>query len=357
MDRDKRPSPGTPPPMRPLLSRLPGPFLPPVHNRKPFRHPVYPLVRLKEKRKKMTIALGVLCSDGVVLGTDLEYTQQYAAMPGQKMFWLPEIIGAGYFVLIAVAGNPDSAKTFVDTLSVVLSDRFPDGAALLRDIKGAIRDGLRHMWLEHIDAAPANERSDLQCDLLIAVRAESGCHLFRTNRTMLVEEKFSACHGVGMYVARLLTDLLLGWGCSPTVELASQVIAYTIKAAKDHIQYVGKGSDIHILPQSGLAYSLLSPERKIVENHFDELFAGLRNLLACVDGTDVSVDQIESRLDGIKNSVLKLKEDQLNRVERRLRMKSRRSPTPSTPPDPQSTTTDQLRPQPSPELPEATDES
>jgi hypothetical protein len=55
----------------------------------------------------VTIALGVLCSDGVVLGTDLEYTQEYISMPGQKMFWLPkELLNSNYFVIIAAAGSP-----------------------------------------------------------------------------------------------------------------------------------------------------------------------------------------------------------------------------------------------------------
>jgi len=235
-------------------------------------------------------------------------------MPGQKMFWLPENPNANYFVLIAAAGNPYSAKTFVDTLRELLLQQIPSGKASLADVKRAIKGALKQLWFEHIDPAPENERHGLGCDLLIAVRLDMELHLYQNNRTLLVEEKQRACNGVGLYLARFLTDFLLDR--RPSVGLAEQVVAYIIWATKENIQHVGKGSDIHILPVSGLSYSLVKPDRQDVEARFAELFSRMRDVIACAS-SDGFEENVQMRLDFLRETVEGLRAAQKKRRQRR----------------------------------------
>lgn len=160
---------------------------------------------------------------------------------------------------------------------------------------------------------------------------------------MLIEENRFACNGTGMYVGRVLTDLLLRWGSSVTVELASQIVAYAIKVAKDHAQYVGKGSDVQILPASGLAYSLIKSERKIVEDHFDDFFDALRDVVTGVDSEWISDERLTASFASLRAAIDKLRVARTARVERRARQKAYR---PKSSPSARSPTDGQSDPQP-----------
>jgi hypothetical protein len=297
----------------------------------------------------MTIALGVLCSDGVVIGVDLEYTQDFMSSTGPKIFWLPKNLDSRYFVLIAASGNPDSAKEFVEYLDSHLAERFPSGVATLKEIKVAIRDSLKRIWFEHIDSAPANERRGLACDFLIAIRVGTKINLFRTNRTMMPEIKDWACSGLGLYLANYLVDRILPR--HPTTALAAQVVSHVIDAAKEHIQFVGKGSDIHVLPRVGLAYGLT--EREKAEVGFNNLFGAFRQIIGCADPADASDELLESRIARLKSAIETLRSDQTRRVESRLQMKRAIEGLR----DLQLTRDDQSPPPPLPESPGGSNES
>jgi hypothetical protein len=299
----------------------------------------------------MTIALGVMCDGGAVIGVDLEYTQDWMSSPGQKIFWLPKHLDSRYFVLIGAAGNPDSAKEFMTYLEEQLDERFPTHIASPKELKTTIRDSLKHIWFEHIDSAPANERRGLACDFLIALRVETSVYLFRTNRTMMISVKDWACLGAGLYLANYLVDRVLPR--HPTTELAAQVVAHVIAAAKEHVQFVGKGSDIHILPRIGLSHGLGWAEREKVEAGFIQLFGAFRSLIGCADPADASDDLLNSRLASFRSVIEQLRSEQAGRVEARvIRTQALEDLIRHQP-----TTADPLRPQPSPESPGESDVS
>jgi len=265
----------------------------------------------------VTIALGVLCTDGAVIGIDLEYTQDFMSSAGQKIFWLPTSLGSQYFILIGAAGNPDSAKEFVGYLEEQLAERFPTHVASLKEVKAAIKDSLKYMWFEHVDSAPANERRALGCDFLVAIRVGIDVWLFRTNRTMMVAVKNWACLGMGLYLANYLVDRVLPR--YSTIELAAQVVAHVIAAAKEHVQFVGKGSDIHMLPRTGLSYGLSWDEQEKVEAGFTQLFGEFRGIIGCADPAAATDRLLDSRLTSLRSVIETLRRDQVERVDVRLK--------------------------------------
>jgi len=264
----------------------------------------------------VSIAFGVKCSNGIVLGVDLEYSQDLSSMPGQKMFWLPKT-EADYFVLIAAAGNPDTTKTFMEVLESELAVQIPHGHTSWTQLKGVIKSCLKYVYSEHVDAAPRDERASLGCDLLVALRILNETRLYHSNRTMLVEEKGTYCHGVGLYAARCLSDIFLDWRAHIHVSAAAQIVAFIVAEAAEHIQSVGKGSDIHTLPNEGPAYSLLRWERDEVNSGFGILMRAFQGCLSQIGGGGKSF-LYPHYLDEFKKAIDKLRESQAKREEERL---------------------------------------
>ena len=59
----------------------------------------------------MSVAFGIPCTDGVVIGVDLQYTKDVVKTAGPKLFPLYKFYdGKTYSVLIAGVGNSISAK-------------------------------------------------------------------------------------------------------------------------------------------------------------------------------------------------------------------------------------------------------
>ena len=307
----------------PFRYRFPLPLKPKL----PLKHVRYPCGHEELRPKDMSIGIGVKCLDGVVLGVDLEYTQVSSSMPGQKMFWLPKFDGANYFALVAASGNPDSTKTFIEYLDEELS--LLGTVAEWKSLKRAIGASLKRVYLEHIDIAPRNERTDLGLDLLLALRVNNDTKMYRTNRTMLVEEEGTYVQGVGLYSGRPLVDLFLGYRPMISVGTASQIVTCIVSLAKEHTQYVGKGSDIHILPNQGLAYSILKPERKEIDEDFSDLISSLRSCIAELSPPGgFSYPNCISRFG---QSVENLRNNQIAREQRRLARRQAGPPSPQSP--------------------------
>lgn len=257
----------------------------------------------------MTIALGLLCSDGVVLGADLQYSTDFIKTAGRKIFIVPS--GPNYKIIVAGSGNSDSVKKCVEVIGDHLLDQ--DSSPTLRELKEQIEACLAKVYREHLDFAPEEQRRDLDCELILGVWMESQVYLFRTNRTMLIEEREYACVGMGLYLAHYALAQLLHLALS--VDLGSQIVTHVIAASKDYIEGIGKGTDIHILRNDGFHESLIKPEKKKVEEQFEQLFKAFRGIVSCAE-TWNSQDTLELWIAAIKRAVEALRNSQEEHRER-----------------------------------------
>jgi hypothetical protein len=268
----------------------------------------------------MTIALGVVCSDGVVLGTDLMYsTGGFLQTPGQKIFVLKPSYDPrlNYSVVIAGSDNSDSAKYAVERMDEILADRFTGVTPTVKQIKACLTDALIEMFAEHIKPAPPDERKAIRPDLLVAIRVGRECRLYRQNRTMLVEERNFACRGIGLYLANYILDVLLDR--NPTVQRAAQIVSYVIGAASEYLQGIGKGSDIHILDASGTHWGLHAPQVREIQAEFAALLGSFRYLVEYVDSRSISEEFLPSALERLGDKVKNLRALQEGRIELRLK--------------------------------------
>jgi hypothetical protein len=234
------------------------------------------------------------------------------------MFWLCP--GRPYSVLIAASGSPDSAKQVVELAEESILAKFPDSVPTPRNIRSCIEDALREVYFGHIDMAPANERAAMRCDLLVGIRVGQEVQLLYSNRTRLIKEKDTKAFGIGLYFSNYALSQLLP--LIPTVEVASQIVAYVISLAKNYVEGIGHGSDIHMLRSNGVHDSFMLPEREDIERRFQELFRMVPHLISCVDPGSVMDENVSRRADWLMAEKWKLRDLQKKRQERRIEMRN-----------------------------------
>ena len=258
----------------------------------------------------MTIAIGVLCDNGVVLGCDLQHSTDIIKTAGPKLFIIPP--GKNHSVLITGAGNSDSMKKAAQLIHDRISDADDSGG--ISDVyamRGHIEAALEELYSKYIYFAPQEHCSTLDVSLLLAIRVNTETALFRTNRNMLIAEDRYACVGMGMYLGHYALSTMLGW--RPPVEVAAQVVTYIVSQAKEYIEGVGKGSAVQMLHADGLHDSLLLPDRDEVEEMFQEFYEGVRTIIASTDKDMVMDAWLSDHFDRLHLTVKKLRSAQQKR--------------------------------------------
>src|ERR1700683_2166386 len=125
--------------------------------RPPLKHRRYPW---NPRRSRVTLAIGVVCEDGLVLGTDLQYTGSYEKFPGKKLWHIcPE--RHPYIVLVG-AGNPTS----IDHVKRIGETEIRKGFGAREDITYAFEIGLRSLYTLHIEPAPKEVQEKLEVWLM-----------------------------------------------------------------------------------------------------------------------------------------------------------------------------------------------
>src|ERR1700682_2543982 len=204
------------------------------------------------KRRTMTVALGFLCHDGIVLCSDRQITKGEMKYEEQKICG---ISGNGYKIAFTYAGDPDQMKRVHQDFNRKLNFRAPE-PILVQSI-------LEDLLLEtHVRLG---EEMNLEC--LCAVSSSDGTEtLFRTNNKK-VSPGYQECLGVG---ESALIHYILGLLPEPVSQTheASLLGIYLIVQVKRNTDGCGGRTDLAILRKG----EWNSPPRVIDEIELD-LFA------------------------------------------------------------------------------------
>lgn len=330
----------------PILDSHAGPYR--------IRHDLHRVVPLKHRRysKRMTLALGILCRGGVVLGVDTEIGVDGGKIGGPKIqvFWrsLPD-----YNVVSASAGHADSIETARVEIEESLDRLDKTKRPAVKEIRRAISEALQRVYTQHIDPLPSlEERNFMDFTLLLAIRVGRSARLFRTNRAQVVEQDNRWCMGSGKEFADYLFDTLLD--NHPSFELAAQLAAYVIDVTKDHIDGVGHISDVHVIEANGNHWSLYAPQIQQIETAFAEFFKTLRSVIDTADPRFTSEESVPIMLGFLGDRIRDLRTAQNERMELRARIQASIEANLQ---DPQPTTGDPRSQRPSRESPSVSDES
>jgi len=252
---------------------VPRPVFPSI-----WRHPPRPLKqRHKRYPRAMTIALGVLCSDGVVLATDTQYSVgAVLKYEGLKLF---RASTGDCQVIIAACDNADVFRRAIEVVQEELRHSLRDRQPTVDIVRLAIEAALAKFFKKFIDRIPSDERGQFDFQLIIGISAKSEkARLFHSNRSMLVDDYHCACLGEGQYIAEYAIELVVP--LKPSVERAKCLAAYIVSAAKKYIQSVGGQSKVYAIHNDGGDSMLLPFEIEELEECFNQVIPAFQFALS-----------------------------------------------------------------------------
>ncbi len=216
----------------------PTPFRYPLPQ--PIPHRPRPLPQVYAKR--MTIALGVLARDGVVLAADTEYTWGYLKTSGEKIRSAECACGA-----LAMAGAGDAGY-----LGAVCDDLVAEFQSYGKNVpvprmKARFEGILVEFHKKHV--VPYGDSSSVAFWLLLAFQRGRASYLWSTCNGAMMRRAPYASIGLGCEYADALLGQMFG---DPAiglndVSLASRVAAYAVHQTKENVQNCGKKTSLVIL--------------------------------------------------------------------------------------------------------------
>jgi hypothetical protein len=230
----------------------------------------------------MTIAAGFVCSDGLVLCADTQYSSAAVKVSRTKLWQAPSGRCA-----IAAAGDEVLMKEVAETILAMV-----DGESTLEEAKEAIEQTMESIYTRHID--PSNDPNYV-VQVLVAIHASDGAAIFGHSRWAATAITRAACIGTGEVLGNYVLDRL--WGNEPRPSMAASIVAaHLLQVAKKHDPWCGLASEIVVLPNVGRAY-LQSPRNiQNLEQFFDSVDVVLKPLLFAIPDSRNSADVIEDRL-------------------------------------------------------------
>jgi hypothetical protein len=201
-----------------------------------------------EKRKRMTIALGIMAQDGLVVGADSEESTGFLKSTQQKL--MPLFLG------MQIGGNNAHPPTgvcvftgsgdggYIDAVTEDLMEVMYDESLHGHMLKKALGKRLKEFYKDHIipfAAFPEDDRPSM--DLLIAVQKFSH-ELYVTDRTTIRSARPYGVVGIGGTFAKNMLDGL--WRIAPAKQIATLAV-YVLAMVKENVEHCGKFSSVMIL--------------------------------------------------------------------------------------------------------------
>jgi hypothetical protein len=197
---------------------------------------------------RVTIALGIIVEDGIVLAADTEESSGYLKSGQTKIVGVLDTeagrksLGA---CLISGAGTSD----YIDSLTYELADVFfyhPNLAG--KDLKSEFGKCVKSFYRDHIipfAPFPEDERPDVR--MLIAAYRGHDAQLLFTNRSTITQSAQYKAIGAGSVFAKILLDRLF----KSTKAVETQILAaYIVFMAKECVEGCGKFTTVATLHRS-----------------------------------------------------------------------------------------------------------
>lgn len=218
----------------------------------------------------MTIAAAFVCSDGIVLAADSEYTYNYSKYEGEKLF---QFGNDKWAIGIAAAGTMGLAKMFIDDLKWELRN-----LENIQSLCEKIKVRAKYFKEEYI----RKEERERMLLLLVAIQMKS-CDenvLLRIDGDLVEPVYGSEFIGVGDEIARATASWIFHRSMPTNIvgQLALQVLYWTTQ----HAQFCGKTLYAMAVPRPWK----LQPAVSMYE--INDFFWGLNGLLrpilmGCID--------------------------------------------------------------------------
>lgn len=204
----------------------------------------------------MTIALGILCSDGLVIAADSQST-----IPGSLKTQVQKILvstssssagsASGVFVpngAIAVSGAGETH--YLEELQQAIALEF-NGNDTSGEIARKIRTGFRRFYrrtvipLAHVVSPP-------EIWMLCGYQKDGARALYTTDRLSLISSNFIATVGSGAFVARAL--MLETFPLFPSVSVGKLLAIYAVMHVRDRVDGIGGKTQLALIRNNEAQY-------------------------------------------------------------------------------------------------------
>lgn len=174
------------------LAKPPIPARPPSPPWSPTPR-VYPSV--KQTAHKMSIIIGFVAEDGVLLCSDSQYSGG-VKFTGKKIFTYKFQCGT---ISFALAGHePFAKKAITESGEAIRVNR--ESLTALNEIKGLVERTVKDVYEQYVDTRPPEERDAARFQLLVAIATpRDGARLFSSVGTALTEVETFECFGAGLF--------------------------------------------------------------------------------------------------------------------------------------------------------------
>ena len=272
----------------------------------------------------MTIGIGLLCTDGLVLATDTKYTQGDFKSHGPKLF--PIINRPDLAVVIAGAGNVPFMRRAIDKLEVALSQLQNPST---EDVRMATENVLLEFFNQRIYPRP--DWWHVAFELILGVWTErDGFILLSSNEVnvgvpMPKHATGPCCIGFGQHVSEYALGLTFQTALN--VEHAKFVAAFAIKAAKDHVASCGGQTRIYAIRKMVSGCHIETIRRKEIseiETHSRQIYQSLGVVLGVLEKIRPDEDEtVGIAINAVKEAILEFRAKRRDYRERVRKIRER----------------------------------
>lgn len=267
----------------------------------------YPRGKFKEDR--VTIGVGILTSDSVVLAADtqMSWTDFFLKTGEGKVSWaaktephdtIPQL-SAG--IGITGAGHAKYVKHIQRHFSTLISrDKHPSKAEFVQHAEAYVEE----FYKKHILPIASVENNRPNVWLLFAYQnASNEVAMFSTSNDVVTPEYNYAAVGVGQAYAEMLLAELFKALWPLTTETAILIATYVVKHVKDHVQDCGKETDLVFLTRTGV-FLLQDRTLKELDALIEETMVLKANVAASLLSDRHGTDSLSEDVVGLRKRLL-----------------------------------------------------
>lgn len=231
-------------------------------------------------RKKVTIAAGFECTDGIVLCSDSELTySDWLRLQGSKM---QVFAGTNLSGIMTGAGSWDYVLMALEKISMLIGTRLRNNVPVTWfDIQRIVEAVVLEIYSRHIHFYPSDPKPGFS--LLLGIWSGQQPVLIRTDDTAVVHDHGFQAVGAGFILARHLADTL--YSSDMSIREGYFLAIYILRLAKKYVPGCGGQTSILGIDAAGKTYGPYGLDITDLETHFAEFDKVLRPLLVSFPNT------------------------------------------------------------------------
>jgi 20S proteasome alpha/beta subunit len=261
---------------------------------KPHSKFVNPSPRRLPRCRKVTVAAGYVCDEGVILCADTQETiPGYTKTDANKL--LAFNTGPGNNAVFAGAGNN---AVQIDEAAYSIARKIQEDWPIKdKRLHQSMKECLEELFPRH-----SYPRAEVEVQLLMAVQSDAGAALFRIADCNFSPVTKNACIGTGVILGNQL--LQRHYDNSVLLSDAAVIAIYTLHHVKRWVDGCGGNTDIALVPHHGGKISYMpSTDVDKIEKYCDAYDDALKNLLVQIPRTPKNLKAFDQYIQIAKNQL------------------------------------------------------